>query len=102
MGRAAFGGLANPARRDAMDGAPVCATDADGFCAAAGFAAACALHAGASASANTMEVSREASSVRVASVRVDCRSECMVHGFSKLAVGTVANWIVGSCAAGFD
>jgi len=23
-------------------------------------------------------------------------------GFSKLAVETVANWIVGSCAAGFD
>jgi len=23
-------------------------------------------------------------------------------GFSKLAVETVANWIIGSCAAGFD
>ena len=69
MGRASFGGLANPARREAMDGAPVCATDAEGFCAAAGFAAACALHAEASTSANAIEVSREASSVRVARVR---------------------------------
>ena len=83
-------------------GALASVTDAEGFCAAAGFAAVCAPHAGASTSANTMEVSREASSVRVAKVRVDCRSECWFMGSSKLAVGTVANWIVGSCAAGLD
>jgi hypothetical protein len=96
-------------RGPATDAALVSATADEGFGAvaaegfgAAGFAVACALHAGASASANTMEGSREARSVRVARVRVDCRSECWFMGFSKLAVGTVANWIVGSCAAGFD